>query len=473
MFGQEDVRLAFCRLIVPLVKICRKNSPILRRSTIVCLTHFDPISGKASTSFDPAQSALLADEMGLGKTVQTAVALRFIQKEFKRVLLIAPASLCLNWQRELGAWANELIVRRVIGNARDRALTYRLPIQVLVASYEQIRIDSRSFHGAVSFDLVVLDEAQRIKNLNSATSFACRIVSRSRSWALTGTPLENRPRDLVAIYRFLKPQLLHASMSRSEMHEAMAGHFLRRTKAEVLGDLPPILIKEVRLELGQAQRQIYDNVWDSRHHTIHRSEPTQESANMLAILTRLKQLCNFEKESGESAKLDVIFHLLDDVATNGEKVIIFSQYVKALEWLSERIELPHSIYHGRFSLDARERILDAFRKQDGPMVLLMSLQAGGVGLNLQEASMVILLDRWWNPAIENQAIQRAHRFGRKVPLQVVRFLVEDSVEERILDIFQEKEDLFDEYVEAAPKPPFDQVRHNQLRRILELDELQQ
>lgn len=415
------------------------------------------------------QSALLADEMGLGKTVQTAVALKSAQNEYKRILLIAPTSLCLNWQRELEFWASGLVVRRVMGNENDRAMTYRLPIQVLIASYEQIRTDSNRFHGDVSFDLVVLDEAQRIKNINSETNLSCRIIPRRRSWALTGTPLENRPRDLVAIYRFLKPQLLHTSMSRVEMHEAMAGHFLRRTKAEVLGDLPPILTKEVRLELGQAQRQIYDHIWDSRHQTLHSSESIQESANMLAILTRLKQLCNFDRDSGESVKLDVILPLLDDVATNREKVIIFSQYVGALEWLSGRIKFPHSIYHGGLDLDSRERMLDAFRKQDGPQILLMSLQAGGVGLNLQEASTVILLDRWWNPAIENQAIQRAHRFGREAPLQVVRFLVEDSIEERILEILQEKEALFDEYVEAAPGSPTEQARNSHLKRILELD----
>ena len=162
--------------------------------------------------------------------------------------------------------------------------------------------------------------------------------------------------------------------------------------------------------------------------------------------------------------------LLDTVASNYEKVLIFSQYVNSLLWLSERIDIPHSIYHGGLSLEVREGVLDAFRKQDGPQALLMSLQAGGVGLNLQEASMVILLDRWWNPAVENQAVQRAHRFGRETPLQVVRFLVENSVEERILKILQEKEALFDEYVETAPGSPSEHVRFNQLRRILDLED---
>ncbi len=418
------------------------------------------------------QFALLADEMGLGKTVQTAVALKSARKDFRRILIVAPASLCLNWQRELETWAHGLTVRRVMGNVEDRTMTYRLPIQVLIASYEQIRTDSRRFHGLVSFDLVVLDEAQRIKNLNSGTSFACRIIPRKRSWALTGTPLENRPRDLVAIFRFLKPQLLHTGMSRLEMHEALTGHFLRRTKAEVLEDLPPILTKEVRLKLGQGQRQVYDDIWKARHRIVNRSGRNQESANMLAVLARLKQVCNFERESGESVKLDVIHSFLDAVTISGQKVLIFSQYVSALEWLSERIELPHSIYHGGLSLDARERVVDVFRRQDGPRALLMSLQAGGVGLNLQEASAVILLDRWWNPAVENQAVQRAHRFGRETPLQVVRFLVEDSIEERILEILQDKEALFDEYVETAPGTPSDQVRNSQLRRILGLESSQ-
>ena len=413
-------------------------------------------------------SALLADEMGLGKTVQTAVALRSVRQEYGRVLLITPTSLCLNWQREIEAWAPELAVRRVLGNTDDRAYTYRLPIQVLIASYEQMRTDSRRLQGYVHFDLVVIDEAQRIKNKDSETNLACRIIPRDRSWALTGTPLENHPSDLAAIFRFLKPRLLQGGMSRSQMHAAMAGHFLRRTKSDVLNELPPIISRKIRLELGSRQRQAYEQVWNARHEAVHGKEPKQMVTNMLAILTRLKQICNFDDESGESVKLDVVRSILEQVEATAGKVLIFSQYVKTLKRLSKRIGIPNEIFYGGLSPEERERMLEAFRKSQGPRALLLSLQSGGVGLNLQEASTVILFDRWWNPATEDQAVQRAHRFGRQVSLEVIRFLIEDTVEERIQEVLDEKRALFDEYVAFAPQFQREEIIPEQLKNILEL-----
>ena len=416
-----------------------------------------------------SDSALLADEMGLGKSVQTAVAIKAGRHNYQRILLIAPASLCLNWQRELETWAPRLSVRRLTGNAEDRAVTYRLPVRVLIASYEQVRTDSRRFYCDVRFDLVVLDEAQRIKNLNSETSLACRIIRRDRAWALTGTPLENLPNDLHAIFRFLKPKLLRASMSRVEMHQAMAGHFLRRTKRDVLKDLPPMILREIRVELGKIQRKSYDRVWNARHQSVGASKSRSTAANMLAVVTQLKKICNFDVESGESVKLNVVGSLLDTIEGNLEKVLIFSQYVKTLEWISARIDIPHSIYHGGLTAESRQNILNTFQKAPGPRALLLSLQAGGVGLNLQEASTVILFDRWWNPAVENQAIQRAHRYGRNSPLQVIRFLVEDSVEERVVEVIGKKRALFEEYIEAAPQFSGDQAIEQQLKQILEIE----
>lgn len=413
-----------------------------------------------------SSSALLADEMGLGKTVQTAVALQTGRRDYQRVLLIAPTSLCLNWQRELQRWAPDLAVRRVRGDTEDRAYTYRLPIQVLISSYEQVRRDSRRFHGAVEFDLVVIDEAQRIKNKNSETNLACRIIPRDRAWALTGTPLENHPRELTAIFRFLQPRLLQEGMSRPQIHAAMEGHFLRRTKSKVLEELPPILTREIRLELGSQQRRSYDRAWNERHESVRGLSPKEMVTNMLALITRLKQICNFDEENGESVKLDVVHSILEGVNETSGKVLIFSQYVKTLERMSDKIGIPNDIFHGGLSVELRERVLRTFREKPGPRALLLSLQSGGVGLNLQEASTVILFDRWWNPATEDQAVQRAHRFGRQVPLDVIRFLVEDSIEEKIDEVLREKKILFEEYINSAPQ--FAWQQSEKLKHILDL-----
>ena len=250
----------------------------------------------------------------------------------------------------------------------------------------------------------------------------------------------------------------------------MAGHFLRRTKSDVMKELPPILSREIRLELGSGQRRTYDQAWNERHEYVHGLEPKEMVTNMLrpgALITRLKQICNFDDESGESVKLDVLRSILDGLDGAAGKVLIFSQYVKTLERLSNRIGVPNDIFHGGLSIEMRERVLRTFRESPGPRALLLSLQAGGVGLNLQEASTVILFDRWWNPATEEQAIQRAHRFGRQTPLEVVRFLVEDSVEEKIEEVLGEKRILFDEYIATAPQ--FTWQQSEQLKHILALN----
>ena len=187
---------------------------------------------------------------------------------------------------------------------------------------------------------------------------------------------------------------------------------------------------------------------------------------MLAILTELKQICNFDRESDQSSKLDALHTLLDTIQSSDGKVLVFSQYVNTLDWLSGRIRIRHEVLHGGLSQEERFRILASFRSEPGPRALLVSLRAGGVGLNLQEASTVILFDRWWNPAIEMQAIHRAHRFGRSTPLEVIRFVIEDSIEARIAELLETKEELFREYISDTPLESFNVVSEEHLRKIL-------
>ncbi len=398
-------------------------------------------------------AGLLADEMGLGKTVQVAVALSMKLKtgRRRRSLVVVPATLRLNWARELARWAPDISVGVVRGGTEDRRAYYMLPYNVLIASYEQIRADFLRSSNTAEYDVVVLDEAQRIKNANSETALACRVLRRDASWALTGTPLENRVRDLVGVYRFVCPGLLTSAMSRPEMHSAMQPFFLRRRKYDVLHQLPPIQFQDVYVELEGQQKQAYDALWENRINLTHRGGSNNFTSSMLALITRLKQVCNFHPASGESSKRDALGLIIDGLVSADHKLLVFSQYVKTLRWLAQEIAgtVTIDIIHGGLPESDKDRAVSRFNNKPGPRVLLVSLKAGGVGLNLGEASHVVLFDRWWNPAVEEQAIHRAHRFERERVLHVYRFLVADSIEDRISTILGEKRELFEQYIEAA------------------------
>jgi SNF2 family DNA or RNA helicase len=443
-----------------------------------------PHDNKTADSFDKAlrpyqregvsflfreRAALLADEMGLGKTVQAIAALRllFRNPRLNRALVIAPTSLGLNWEREFERWAPELVVRRVVGRQPERIAHYLLPVQILIATYEQIRADALDRIPEDAFDVVLLDEAQRIKNYSSRTALACRLLPRQIAWALTGTPIENSRSDLESLFAFLRPGLLRPTGSKTELLTRIAPYFLRRRKTEVLGELPPLIIQDLSLEMTDVQREAYDAEWAAGVKELsHSSRPVPGTA-LFALITKLKQACNFDPASGESCKLDALKLLLESAVANKTKVIVVSQYVKTLMWLQSRLDLqPTALYYGGQSVDERDEVLSKFAAEDGSRVLLMSLRAGGVGLNIPSADLVVFFDRWWNPAIEAQAMNRAHRFGRTTNLYVVRFLVQDSIEDRIDAILTAKRHLFEEYVESVDSPEIDILTRGELIRAL-------
>lgn len=398
------------------------------------------------------EAALLADEMGLGKTVQAISALRLLLRrpDVNRALIVVPASLALNWQRELERWAPELVVRRLQGTQKTRVAYYQLPIPVLIATYDQVSTDALDRIPEESFDIVVLDEAQRIKNHSSRTALACRLLPRDIAWALTGTPIENSRSDIESIFAFLRPGLLQATYGKDKTLDAISSYFLRRRKADVLSDLPPIIIQDMSLELNENQRIAYDSAWNSGSDALRRGPHPVSTPVLFALITKLKQICNVAPAIGDSCKLDALQVLLESAAPTGTKVLIFSQYVETLKWLSCKIDLiPTSLYLGQQSAVERDDVLTSFDRTSGSRALLASLRAGGVGLNIPSADLVVLFDRWWNPAVEAQAINRAHRLGRKAPLHAVRFLVRDTIEERIDSILMAKQQLFDEYVESV------------------------
>lgn len=392
-------------------------------------------------------AAILADEMGLGKTMQAITAIRLLLHagELNRVLLICPKPLVTNWQREFAQWAPEVPVTVVEGDqTRRRWLWQRDGVPVRIANYELlIRDRDMVCQNGTSFDLVVLDEAQRIKNRNSTTSQITRAIPRRRSWALTGTPIENRAEDFVAIFDFLVPGLLHDGMTPQAMGGATRDYVIRRTKQQVLRDLPPKLYRDAELDLTPAQDETYRMAEEQGVLRLTEMDAEITIQHVFELVLRLKQICNYDPATDASSKLERLEADLEEVAASGQKAIIFSQWVGTIQWLRERLNRFGPMeYHGQVATRKRDAVIDDFRRAPDRHVLLMSYGAGSVGLNLQFCSYVFLFDRWWNPAVEDQAINRAHRIGAVGPVTVTRMLTLGTIEERIHQILEEKRALF-------------------------------
>jgi len=405
----------------------------------------------------PRHEAVLADEMGLGKTMQTVVALRLLahQGHVRRALLVCPKPLVTNWRREFSQWAPELPATVVDGSlSRRKWLWSRLEGGVLIANYELVVRDRELIVDAPApFDLMVLDEAQRIKNRASATNEAVCAIPRERSWALTGTPIENSADDLVGIFEFISPGRLRPQMKTTAIRRAVADHMLRRTKDQVLTQLPPKLFREAEVTLSPEQWKTYQRAEEVGVIRLNKMGDELTIQHVFELVLRLKQICNFDPVTGVSSKLDRLEADLEECAASGRKAIVFSQWVDTIEKLRRPLARFGPLeYHGRVPSARREGILEQFRSDPRRHVLLMSYGAGSVGLNLQFASYVFLFDRWWNPAVEDQAINRAHRIGATGPVTVTRFLTAGTIEERIDRVLAEKRRLFNSVFDDPATP---------------------
>jgi len=408
----------------------------------------------------PRHAAILADEMGLGKTMQAITAIRLLLRcgELKTVLLVCPKPLVSNWLREFNLWAPEVPVSVIDGEQPKRLWQWKLPdVPVRIANYELLCRDRELFEGdcagggpSVAFDLVVLDESQRIKNRSSVTSRVARAIPRRRGWALTGTPVENSTEDLIGIFEFLAPGFLSPEMRPRRIGRAVSDYVLRRTKEHVLTDLPPRLFRDAEMELTPQQRESYRLAEDKGVLKLTELGHQATISHVFELVLRLKQICNFDPATGESSKLERLQADLQEIAESGRKAIVFSQWVGTLERLARHLRPFGPLeYHGKVPFRRRDAVIQQFRDDDHKHLLLISYGAGGVGLNLQFAGYVFLFDRWWNPAVEDQAINRAHRIGISGPLTVTRFLVLDTIEQRIECILQEKRELFETIFSGA------------------------
>ena len=419
---------------------------------------------------------LLADDMGLGKTVQVIAALRILFHEgaVESALVVAPASLVYQWRGEIKKWAPELRVSTVRGPAQQRSMAWAHPAHVFVTTYESLRSDL-THHGdcgprRTTWGVVIIDEAQKIKNRATSVSAACKALPRLRSWALTGTPLENSIDDLASIMEFLLPNEtghpvapLAVNAHLLERHREMQ---LRRRKLDVLPELPPKRLHSVLLDLTAAQRVAYDKAEQQGVVDLRARGETISITHVLSLITRLKQICNFCPASGESAKLADLRERMAVLRAEDHRMLVFSQFtdgafgVAAIaRGLAEHAPLT---YTGAMSQEERHDAVGRFKADSRHGAMILSLKAGGQGLNLQEASYVAHFDRWWNPASEKQAEDRSHRMGQTSSVDVYTYTCSGTIEERIAALLEAKQQLFDAVV--------DQVCMD-LERVLSAEEL--
>jgi SNF2 family DNA or RNA helicase len=405
----------------------------------------------------PRHGALLADEMGLGKSMQAILALRLMlgNGDVRRALIICPKPLVPNWLNELKLWAPDIPVEVIAGDSVSRKVAWSVSSSPLkLVNYELLTRDGDLVADAnVHFDLVILDEAQRIKNDGNKTAQMVKAIKRSKGWALTGTPIENRPSDLINIWDFIHPGEIPQETPTRELSGLTRDSILRRVKEDVMRDIPAKLIQDVYLELGPAQQEAYERA--EKDGIVHLNDlgDTITVQHVFELVMRLKQICNFDPLTGESAKLEQLEADLAEIVESKRKAIVFSQWVQPLELLSHHLrEYGPLLFHGRVPHQERSRVLQAFHRDAKKHVLLMSYGAGSVGLNLQCANYVFLFDRWWNPAVEDQAINRAHRIGQKSTVFVKRFVTQNTIECRICDILENKRRLMETIIGQNNSP---------------------
>ncbi len=396
--------------------------------------------------------------MGLGKTIEAIAALRvrFQAGDGGGALIVAPAGLLLQWRSELRSWAPELSVATARGTPSERRAAWLAHANVVLVSYEGLVADlaltcpggPRQRHWGV----VIADEAQRIKNTNTDAHAAVCGLPRSSSWALTGTPLENRLDDLIAILAFVAPGRFDRRSMMIGLRKLLDEMLLRRRRADVLRDLPPKIRFQLSPPLLPRQRSAYCAAEREGIVWLRSLGAAVKVTHVLELILRLKQICNAHPETGESAKLDDLAVRLGALASAGEKSLVFSQFVQApfgVMAAAERLRrLRPLLVTGGQDQAIRAQAISQFLNDSDRRVLLLSLRAGGVGLNLTGASVVFLLDQWWTPAAAAQAEDRAHRMGQTKPVQVFSYLTPDTIESRIAGIIARKQALFDMFVEG-------------------------
>lgn len=395
---------------------------------------------------------ILADDMGLGKTVQVIAAMRllFHRAKIRSALVVCPKSLIANWEHEFTNWAPELGVAIVTPPAHIRESAWKALVgyrHILLTNYEQFRELPDILRDARP-DLIVADEAHRLRNRETQVTSGSARLSSERFWALTGTPIERDMKDFATLLSLVDPK--HFSPSDSRMHPSSLKsrarpYILRRRKADVLKDLPAVRDITKILDLTDGQRRTYANALKQRYTAQGREEK-------LALLTKLQTICDFDTESNQSCKITKAIDLLESISQKHEKAVLFSYRLKPLRELEREIlsRWGHDaaeLLIGEMDSNRRSQAVENFRNNENTFVLLASSRIGSEGLTLVEANHVILFNQWWNPSSNEQARDRVVRIGQRRNVCVYRFCCRGTIEESLVKILKSKKELFDHVVE--------------------------
>jgi non-specific serine/threonine protein kinase len=446
--------------------------------------------------------ACLADDMGLGKTIQILAAL--LRKKAERpnsapALLIVPASLIGNWQRESEKFAPSLslfIAHRQYGRGLSRPSSLSRP-DLIITTYGMLT--RLTWLAETDWSWIILDEAQAIKNHATRQSRAVRNLRAEARFALTGTPIENRLGDLWSLFDFLNPGLLGSSTQFAAFTQALQSgnrehyaplrrlvspYILRRLKSDksIIADLPDKTEMKVFCGLTARQAKLYQQSVQQLLAELKESdEGIQRKGLVLTYLMRFKQICNHpdqatgqhEYEPAHSAKFKRIEQLCGEIESRGEKVLVFTQFKEMTEPLADCLAAVFGrrglILHGGTPVKKRQEMVEQFQREDGPPFFILSLKAGGTGLNLTAASHVIHFDRWWNPAIENQATDRAYRIGQKRNVLVHKFVTSGTLEEKIDALLTDKQNTADQILTGSAEKTLTEMSDAELLNMIRLD----
>jgi SNF2 family DNA or RNA helicase len=412
---------------------------------------------------------ILGDEMGLGKTIQTIAFL--LSNKGCKSLVVAPTSLTYNWMDEFEKFAPELKVAAFNGSKEEREEKFNNleNYDVLITTYNLLKRDLESYK-SIKFDYCIIDEAQFIKNANSQNATAVKEINAARRFALSGTPMENSLMELWSIFDFVMPGYLfdekkfsvryHKKLKEGpevieELTKLISPFILRRKKKDVIRELPDKIEKTLVVNFDEEQKKVYKAYADYAVELIEKKVKNDEFKNskieILSYITKLRQLCLdptvlVENYNGGSAKIEAIVELLNQSVEEGHRALIFSQFTSVLKNIGARLKhekISYSYLDGSVKSEKRMNLVKAFNEGENS-VFLISLKAGGTGLNLTSADVVIHFDPWWNPAVEDQATDRAHRIGQENVVEVIKIIAKGTIEEKILLLQENKKKLVSE-----------------------------